>query len=214
VENPQRLTPILSQTLTPTQTLNSHTIDSITTTRPALPPPPKTAHAVRPASSDIHVSQIRLGKTASDTEPPPCRYPASAFVKDGRLSDTHHLAVCRAIVLQPIMATVLINGPRVGVNENLCPNRPFGGGGILSQSLSLLLTKTYKRAAHKKNISNVHRPTRLSRIEPADVAKMAPLSQVGCYNHNTTPHPVICQFRKNLHAISIVLSGIYEKVKI
>jgi hypothetical protein len=138
VENPQRLTPILSQTLTLILPLsNSHNIDSIITTRPA-PPPKKTAQAVRPANPDIHVSQTSLGKAASGTDYAPRRYSPSALVKDVRLLDTHHLAVCRAIVLQPKMATVLITSPRAGINRNLWPNRRFLGGQFLSVPISLV----------------------------------------------------------------------------
>ena len=42
---------------------------------------------------------------------------------------------------------------------------------------------------------------------------MAPFSSVGAYNPDTTVQPIICQFCKNVDAISAVLAVGYKKVK-
>jgi len=63
--------------------------------------------------------------------------------------------------------------------------------------------------------ASAHSPRRASVAIAALIwPEMAPFLPVDTYNPATTPKPIISQFRKNTHVISIVFSGIYERVKI
>ena len=64
-----------------------------------------------------------------------------------------------------------------------------------------------------RSIDQSRQPIRGAQHYTRNARKMAPFSRVSAYNCSTTRKPLICQFWKNMHLISTVLSVSCEEVK-